>query len=179
MFSFLLWSYLFVDANAEQIGEYARVFSLPAVNESLATDNFGTTQIGSSLFVGLNPSQKTTALVVYFFNLSNGKSYIDDLISLKENYKDRSVHFVLICTEPGPFGPISSWVESNVKDILVLRDKYHIVRSNYEVSSDSEAFVIDSLGRVFSTSTLQSGSDVRSLKKSIDDLVHRVDMGEI
>ena len=58
MFSVLLWSYLFVDANAAQIGEYARVFSLPAVNDSLAMDQFGTTQVGSSLFVGLNPTKK-------------------------------------------------------------------------------------------------------------------------
>ena len=179
MFSFLLWSYLFVDANAAQIGEYARVFSLPAVNDSLAMDQFGTTQVGSSLFVGLNPTKKTSALVIYFFDLSSGKSFVEGLVALQEDYKERGVHLVLICTEPGPLGPISSWVDSEIIDIPVLRDKYHIVKSNYEVSSGAEAFVIDPLGRVFSKASLRSNSDLRDLRKRTEELVHQVEMGAV
>lgn len=179
MFSFLMWSYLFAGANAAQIGEYARVFSLPAVNDSVAMDTLGTVQVGSSLFVGLNPSQKTNALVVYFFDLSKGADLTDELEAIGKAYSDKNVHLVLICTESGPLGPISSWVSSNVESLTVLRDKYQIVKSSYSVSNDAEAFVIDPLGRIFSQKVMRSNSDIKDLKQDIDELVHQSEMGEI
>ena len=179
MLSFLLWSYLFAGANAAQIGEYARVFSLPAVNDAVTMNSLGTVQVGSSLFVGLNPAQKTNALVVYFFDLSKGAQLADEVEALGRAYMDKDVHLLLICTEAGPVGPISSWVSSNIESVPVLRDKYQIVKSNYRVSSDAEAFVIDPLGRIFAQKVMGSSSDVRALKQEIDALVHQSEMGEI
>ena len=76
-------------------------------------------------------------------------------------------------------GQISSWVDSEIVDTPVLRDKYHIVKSNYEVSSGAEAFVIDPLGRVFSKASLRSNSDLRDLRKRTEELVHQVEMGAV
>ena len=174
-----MWSYLFAQAHAAQIGEYARVFSLPAVNSSLTMSDLGTVQVGSSLFVGLNPPQKTDALVLYFFDLSKGDKLAQEFEALKRHYETKHVHLVLICTEAGPMGPISSWVENNISNIPVLRDKYQIVSSNYEVSSEPEVFVIDGLGRIFSQTSVASSNDIRTVKKDIDNLVHQSEMGEI
>lgn len=165
-------------AQAPTIGDYARAFSLPIVNTTKTTKKLGQTKISISTYTGLKSVLDTKALVLYFFNLSEGQELVGELEQLQRSYKRKGVHVVAICTESGSVTSVSKWVERNISSIPVLRDSYQIVQDRYGVKGN-QLFIIDELGRIFAQAKPSESGFSRELKKELDALIHQSEMGEI
>ena len=167
-------------AHAQQptIGDYARAFSLPAINSTKTTKELGQTKISISMYTGVKSTLNTQALVLYFFNLSEGQDLVRELEQLQRSYRKKGVYVVAICTESGSITPVSKWVERNISSIPVLRDRYQVVQDRYGVTGN-QLFIIDEIGRIFAQAKPNESGFSRELKTEIDALLHQSEMGEI
>jgi hypothetical protein len=169
----------FANVSPIGIGDYALSFSLPAINEQVSMRESGNTQVSMSMYTGLAPQKKTKALVLYFFNLSEGGMLLSELERVQKHYRKEGVYIIAICTEGGSVTPISRWVEGNVNTIPVLRDKYQIVQSRYGIQKVPQVYVVDEIGRIFAQAEPKSKGIEKELRRELDELIRQSDLGQI
>ena len=131
------------------VGQHALSFSLPAINEEVTEELVDSTQLSLSNFIGISPSLPQKAMVIYFFNRSDGGMALTDLNRIQKRYDNKGVQILAISTDVGPIGGLSTWIEEQELTFPVLRDSHQIVASRYGISQLPFALIIDGEGYIF------------------------------
>lgn len=131
------------------VGQHALSFSLPAINEEVTEGLVNSTQLALSEFIGVTPDLPQNAIIVYFFNRSDGGMSLPDLNRLQKRYEGKGVQVIAISTDVGPIGGLSTWIEEQKLTFPVLRDSHQIVASRYGVEQLPFALIIDGDGYIF------------------------------
>jgi len=131
------------------VGQHALSFSLPAINEEVTEELISSTQLSLSDFIGVNPSLPQKALVVYFFNRSDGGMALPSLNRIQKRYSSKGVQVIAVSTDVGPIGGLSTWIQEQKLIYPVLRDSHQIVASRYGIDQLPFALIIDSEGYIF------------------------------
>ena len=130
-----------------QVGEPARLFSLPAINENAARDLVNSSQVNlADLTEG---SKKTTkGVVLFFFSKEKGGQDLKELNKLSKKYQRKGIRFIGISVDQGDLGALSDWIESSKLSFPVLRDNHRVVAQRYSISQLPMTYVIDNVGDV-------------------------------
>jgi peroxiredoxin len=131
------------------VGQHALSFSLPAINEDVTEALVSSTQLSLSDFIGVTPRFPQRALVVYFFNRSDGGMSLTELNRIQKRYEGKGVQVIAVSTDVGPIGGLSTWIEEQKLTFPVLRDSHQIVASRYGVEQLPFALIIDGDGYIF------------------------------
>lgn len=131
------------------VGSHALTFSLPSINEEVTEEQVGSTQLALSDFIGVSPEHPQKALLVYFFNRSDGGMELPALNRIQKRYADKGIQIIAISTDTGPIGGLSTWIEEQKLTFPVLRDNHQIVASRYGVQQLPFALIIDGDGYIF------------------------------
>lgn len=130
------------------LGDPARAFSLPSVNESAALRAVASTHVALSAMVGQVPAFPAKAVVLHFMERRGGDAQLAALQRLHRRYHGAGARFVVVLSKGGDIAGLSAWVEAQHLDVPVLNDAYSIVGDRYGVARFPMTFVIDAAGVV-------------------------------
>ncbi|MFT5682549.1 MAG: peroxiredoxin [Myxococcota bacterium] len=145
----MLLSAAFAAPPTVSVGQHALSFSLPAINEEVTEGLINSTQLALSDFIGVSPDLPQRAVIIYFFNRSDGGMTLPDLNEIQKRYDGKGVQVIAISTDAGPIGGLSTWIEEQQLTFPVLRDSHQIVSSRYGVEQLPFALVVDGGGYIF------------------------------
>ena len=149
MTPWMLLSAVFAAPPAVSVGQPALSFVLPAINEGVTEEIVSSTRLALSDFIGVTPQLPQSALIVYFFNRSDGGMSLLDLNRLQKRYNGKGVRVIAISTDTGSIRGLSTWLDEQDLTFPVLRDSHQIVASRYGVAQLPFALVIDGDGYIF------------------------------
>ena len=132
-----------------QVGEPARLFSLPAINEAAARALVSSNHVSlTDLTEGAD--ENTRGVVIFFFTKDKGGEDLQALNRLAKKYVRSGIRFLAISADQGDLGALSDWVESANLEFPVLRDNHRVVATRYQVKQLPMTFVVDSEGGLHS-----------------------------
>ena len=132
-----------------QVGEPARLFSLPAINEAAARALVSSNHVSlTDLTEGAD--ENTRGVVIFFFTKDKGGEDLPSLNRLAKKYLRSGVRFLAISVDQGDLGALSDWVESANLEFPVLRDNHRVVATRYQVKQLPMTYVVDSSGGLLS-----------------------------
>ena len=149
MTPWMLLSTVFAAPPAVSVGQHALSFVLPSINEGVTEGLVSSTRLALSDFIGVTPLLPQTAVIVYFFNRSEGGMSLLELNRLQKRYNGKGVQVIAISTDTGSSRGLSTWLEEQELTFPVLRDSHQIVASRYGVAQLPFALVIDGDGYIF------------------------------
>lgn len=130
-----------------RVGEAARLFSLPAINEAAARKMVSSNHVSlAALTEGADKSKK--GVVLFFFTQAKGGKDLKELNRLHKRYEKSGVRFLGISADQGDLGALSDWVESNKIDFPILRDNHRVVSERYSIKQLPMTVVIDATGDI-------------------------------
>ena len=176
MFLFLMLARLAVAAPqplAVNPGEYALVFGLPAVNETVAVSLVNRSQISLADFTGIMPPQPRKAVVVHFFDQTHGRDTLKVLNRLQKRFAGKSVQMLAVCGDDGNPNALTEWVEAQKLTFPVLRDGHRVVIERYGITELPVTVVVDEHGRVFGIGQPKGESAEAAIEAEINGLIRR------
>ena len=132
-----------------QVWEPARLFSLPAINESAARALVSSNHVSlADLTEGADTEGR--GVVLFFFTKNKGGNDLPELNRLHRRHSRNGIRFIGISVDQGDLGALSDWVESNDLEFPVLRDNHRVVAERYQIKQLPMTFVVDDSGHVLS-----------------------------
>lgn len=132
-----------------RVGEAARLFSLPAINEVAAREMVSSNHVSlTDLTEGADQSRK--GVVLFFFTQAKGGKDLNELNRLHKRYSKSGIRFLGISADQGDLGALSDWVESAKIEFPILRDNHRVVAERYSVKQLPMTVVIDADGFILS-----------------------------
>ena len=130
-----------------QVGEPARLFSLPAINETAARNLVSSTHVSlADLTEGADKNGR--GVVIFFFTKNKGGKDLASLNRLHKKYARNGIRFLGVSVDQGDLGALSDWIESNDLEFPVLRDNHRVVAERYQIKQLPMTYVVDSTGHV-------------------------------
>jgi peroxiredoxin len=130
------------------LGDEARAFSLPSVNEQAALRAVANTHVSLSAMVGPVPAFPAKVVVLHFMERRGGETQLAMLQRLHRRHHGAGAAFVAVMAKGGDIAGLSAWVSGQHLDVPVLNDAYSIVIDRYGVTRFPMTFVIDAEGVV-------------------------------
>ena len=130
-----------------QVGEPARLFSLPAINETAARDLVNSNHVNlADLTEGSKKSTK--GIVLFFFSKEKGGQDLKEINKLSKKHQRNGIRFLGISVDQGDLGVLSDWIESSKLAFPVLRDNHRVVATRYGIRQLPMTYVLDDAGDV-------------------------------
>jgi len=152
MLFFLFFSRLVLAAPAPlsvSPGAPALVFDLAAVNVASAQKLVNKSRVSLTDLTGVLPSHPKQAVVLYFFDMSHGRSSLKALGKLQQRYKNKGVQILGIFTGTQDLATISTVVQQENVRFPVLHDAHRVVTSRYGITEYPMTVVVDGKGHIF------------------------------
>lgn len=132
-----------------EVGEPARLFSLPAINETAARALVSSNHVSlTDLTEGADKDGK--GVVLFFFTKEKGGDDLSELNRLSKKYIRNGVRFLGISVDQGDLGALSDWIESANLEFPVLRDNHRVVAQRYQLKQLPMTYVVDASGNILS-----------------------------
>ena len=130
-----------------RVGEPARLFSLPAINETAARALVSSNHVSlADLTEGADKTGK--GVVLFFFTQDKGGKDLAELNKLYKNYSRQGIRFLGISVDQGDLGALSDWIESSKLEFPVLRDNHRVVAERYNIKQLPMTYIVDGAGDV-------------------------------
>jgi peroxiredoxin len=130
-----------------RVGEPARLFSLPAINETAARSLVSSNHVSlADLTEGADKQGK--GVVLFFFTQAKGGEDLQELNRLYKRYSRQGIRFLAISVDQGDLGALSDWIESADLEFPVLRDNHRVVAERYNIKQLPMTYVVDGGGNV-------------------------------
>ena len=132
-----------------QVGEPARLFSLPAINEAAARSLVSSNHVSlADLTEGADKNGK--GVVLFFFTKEKGGDGLSAMNRLAKKYQRSGVRFLGISVDQGDLGALSDWIESANLEFPVLRDNHRVVAQRYQLKQLPMTYIVDASGYILS-----------------------------
>jgi len=125
------------------VGQTAPLFTLPALNRTVAEKLYGHVQVSLTDFVGLKPSVSSRVVVLGFVRRSEGDAPLRELARIHKRYHKRGVEVLAVVADNGPIADISGWVQGLDLPYAVLHDPHGAALGRYGVKSWPLTLLVD------------------------------------
>jgi len=156
---------------APTVGDHARLFSLPAVNEAEARVLVQRERVGLADFVGLDPVHPAQVVVLFFFNRSLGAEHLGGLARLQRRHGDRGLQTLGVFSAADDLGDVAAWIEAQGLGFPVVRDHHGIVKSRYGLPKLPMIIVVDGQGSLHAVGLPGEAELEAELEPMIEDLL--------
>jgi peroxiredoxin len=130
------------------LGDSARLFSLPALNEEAAMRAVARPHVALSDFTGVSPAWPARAVVLHFMRREGGDGQLAALQRLQKRLGGKGTRTLAVVVEGGDIASLSAWVHGQRLDFPVLNDVFRVVSDRYGIKHFPTTFVVDDLGYV-------------------------------
>jgi peroxiredoxin len=132
-----------------RVGEAARLFSLPAINEAAAREMVSSSHVSlTDIVEGADKSGK--GVVLFFFTQTKGGKDLQELNKLHKRFSRSGIRFLGISMDQTDLGALSDWVQSAEIEFPILRDNHRVVAERYSIKQLPMTVVIDATGHILS-----------------------------
>ena len=164
------------------VGHLAPAFTLPVVNQKVATELLGSSSVALGDFTGLRPKIASKVLVLAFVRRVDGEPTLRELERVHRKYNKRGVEVVAIVGDGGVIADVSGWVQGLDLSYPVAFDAYDIVVGRYGVREWPLTVMVDGHDAIIpgrkgrSTRKVDDSGDVLALGTGVRALASEVDV---
>jgi peroxiredoxin len=155
-----------------EVGDQAHVFTLPRWNLAENADPASIERVSLSDYVGLRPSRPSQAIVLAFFQRSDGDGFIRALNNVAEQYEALNIRVLGIEIDTTQVSAAESWLKAIHPAYPILRDSHRIVADRYGVRTSPWIVVVDGQGLVYAVGSPPVNELDNAVSAEINALLH-------